>query len=186
MPLSLVPQSAPPAASTHTSDPAAVTTRAAAPSDLAAVADLHARIFGPGRFVRSAHRVREGTDPISRFCRVACLGGRVIAAIRMTEIAIGGAGGAVMLGPLAVDPAFANRGHGRRLIAEAMAAAKAAGLTLVILVGDEPYYGRLGFVRVPPGQITFPGPVDPGRILAHELLPGALATSTGLITASGP
>jgi predicted N-acetyltransferase YhbS len=160
-----------------------VTTRPAMPVDVSAISNLHARVFGPGRFVRSAYRVREGTENVSRFCGVACDGERVIAAIRMTEILIGGMSGAVMLGPLAVDPEFANQGHGRRLIAEAMAAAKAAGLTLVILVGNESYYCRLGFVRVPAGQITFPGPVDAARILAHELATGALAATRGLISA---
>ncbi len=159
-----------------------IVTRAALLSDLSAVSDLHARVFGPGRFVRTAYRVREGTHTVSRFCRIACQGHRMIAAIRMTEILIAGREGAVMLGPVAVDPAFANQGHGRRLIAEAMAAAKAEGLGLVLLVGNESYYGRLGFVRVTPGQIKFPGPVDPARILAHELIQGALASAQGMIS----
>jgi predicted N-acetyltransferase YhbS len=62
-----------------------------------------------------------------------------------------------------------------------MEAAKAAGVKLVLLVGDEPYYGRFGFHPVPPGQITMPGPVDPARLLAAELVPGALAAHIGLV-----
>jgi len=50
-------------------------------------------------------------------------------------------------------------------------------------VGDMPYYGRFGFVPIPPGQITLPGPVDPKRLLALELQPGALAGASGLVTA---
>jgi predicted N-acetyltransferase YhbS len=88
------------------------------------------------------------------------------------------------LGPLAVDPDFAGKGFGRQLIAEALAAAKADGVRLVVLVGDEPYYGRFGFRPVPPGQITLPGPVDPHRLLASELEPGALASYRGMVVAA--
>ena len=66
-----------------------------------------------------------------------------------------------------------------------MEAARAAGIALVLLVGDEPYYARLGFKRVPPGQITLPGPVNPDRLLAAELAPGALAGYSGRVAADG-
>jgi len=49
------------------------------------------------------------------------------------------------------------------------------------------YYGRLGYVPVEPrGRIVFPGPVDPARILAHELVPGTLAGLKGLVVAEPP
>ena len=87
-----------------------------------------------------------------------------------------------MLGPIAVDPDFINRGHGRRLVREGLEAAKAQGIALVVLVGDEAYYGRLGFIPVrPPGRITMPGPVDLARILAAGLVPDALARYSGVI-----
>ncbi|MDX2156991.1 MAG: N-acetyltransferase [Hyphomicrobiaceae bacterium] len=164
-------------------EPSEITTRAAMAADVPAISRLSARVFGPGRFVRTAYRVREGTPSVSPFCRIAETGGRIIAAIRMTAITIGGKHGALLLGPLAVDPDFANLGHGRRLIAESMEAARAAGIRLVLLVGDLPYYGRLGFVAVPNGQISLPGPVDTARLLACELVPGALADFAGLAAA---
>lgn len=163
-----------------------VLNRSVAPADLPIIEKLHARVFGPGRFTRTAYRVREGTPPISRYCRAAFLDNRMIAAVRFTEITIGGAGGALLLGPLAVDPDFAGKGFGRALIAEALAAAKAAGIRLVVLVGDEPYYGRFGFHPVPPGQITLPGPVDARRLLAAELEPGALSSYRGAVAAPRP
>jgi predicted N-acetyltransferase YhbS len=86
-----------------------------------------------------------------------------------------------MLGPLAVAPSHANQGHARRLIVECLAAASAASERLVLLVGDLPYYGRLGFVPVPPGRIRMPGPVDPARLLAKELAPGTLAEVEGVV-----
>jgi predicted N-acetyltransferase YhbS len=158
-----------------------VLNRPVTPEDLPAISALHARAFGPGRFTRTAYRVREGTPDISRFCRAAVLGDRIIAAVRFTPITIGGKNGALLLGPLVVEPDFAGQGFGRRIIAEAMAAAKADGVHLVVLVGDEPYYGRFGFHPIPPGQITMPGPVDPRRLLAAELQSGALAGARGVI-----
>jgi predicted N-acetyltransferase YhbS len=156
-----------------------ITTRPATQADMAEILRLNARVFGPGRFVRTAYRIREGTPDVSPFCRIALLGARIIASIRMTEIAVGGRGGALLLGPLAVDPEFANQGYGRRLIAESIEAARAAGRDIVVLVGDMPYYGRFGFVPVPLGSIILPGPVNPARLLALELQPGAIGRYRG-------
>ena len=160
-----------------------VLNRPVTPDDLPAITELHARVFGPGRFTRTAYRVREGAPPISRYCRAALLGQRIIAAVRFTDIAVGVTEGALLLGPLAVDPEFAGKGFGRALVGEALEAAKGDGVRLVVLVGDEPYYGRFGFRPVPPEQITLPGPVDPSRLLAAELAPGALSAYRGLVTA---
>jgi predicted N-acetyltransferase YhbS len=142
---------------------------------------LQSRAFGPGRFARTAYRVREGGPGLSPFCRVALLDDRLVAALRMTPIAIGGQAEALLLGPLAVDPEEAGRGYGRRLVAESLEAARAGGIRLVVLVGDMAYYGRFGFEPVPPGQIRLPGPADPARLLAAEVQPGALATFRGLV-----
>jgi predicted N-acetyltransferase YhbS len=159
--------------------------RPAQPEDSGAISALHARAMGPGRFARTAYRVREGAEAdFSPFCRVALLAGRLVAAVRFTPIGVGGKEGALLLGPLAVDPSVANRGYGRGLVAQALENARAAGIALVVLVGDEPYYSRLGFRRVPPGQIVMPGPVDPDRLLAVELVPDALASFSGAVEAS--
>lgn len=152
-------------------------------ADLPAVSQLQAAVFGPGRFARTAYRIREGTPCVSPFCRGAFIGTRLIASLRMTPVAIGPSGPHLLLGPLAVAPDFVGQGYGRRLIAEALADGKAHGIGIVTLVGDLPYYGRFGFTPVHPGTIQFPGPVNPGRILACELTPGTLATAAGPITA---
>ena len=103
--------------------------------------------------------------------------------MRFTAVRIGGKGGALLLGPLAVEPDFANQGYGRALVGKALGDARAAGIAIVVLVGDEPYYARLGFKRVLPGQIVLPGPASPERILAVELAEGALAGYAGLVVA---
>ena len=158
-----------------------VTTRVAILDDLPAMVALQARAFSPGRFARTAYRVREGGPSLSPFCRVALIGNRLVAALRMTQITVGGEAGALLLGPLAVDPDEAGRGYGRRLVAESMEAATTSGVKLIVLVGDVPYYGRFGFRPVSPGQMRMPGPVDPARLLAAELQPGALPAFRGLV-----
>lgn len=163
-----------------------IVNRPVAPDDVPLISALHDRVFGPGRFARTAYRVRErmgSAADVSRFCRLAIAGEQLIAALRMSEIAIGGKPGAVLLGPLVVAPEYAGQGYGRALVKEAMDAVRAAGLKIVVLVGDEPYYGRFGFAPVTPGAITFPGPVNPARILAAELEEGALADYAGVISA---
>lgn len=135
-----------------------------APGDADTIERLHERAFGPGRFVRSSERIREEASADPRLCFVARVATLVVGSVRLTPILIGSAEG-LMLGPLAVEPAFRSRGIGRALIERAISDAQACGYRLVLLVGDEPYYGRMGFKRIPHGRVTLPAPVDPARVL---------------------
>lgn len=164
--------------------PDAVIARKLTLTDRPLVAKLHAHVFGPGRFARSAYRVREAAPPLSPYCSGAFAGDQLIASVQLTPILIGEHGPHLLLGPLAVDPAFAGQGYGKALVAQAIDAARADALGCIILIGDMPYYGRFGFKPVRPGSITLPGPVNPARILAVELTPGALANAVGAITAA--
>ncbi|MHA6641651.1 GNAT family N-acetyltransferase [Mesorhizobium sp. A623] len=139
---------------------------------------INEEAFGPGRFARAAYKIREGGPHDRALSFVAMQGETVIASVRMTPIAAG-EGRSVMLGPLAVRPAFKNLGIGRRLVAMALEAATTAGVPSVLLVGDEPYYGPLGFTKVPHGQILMPRPVDLNRVLAHEIMPGTVRKLSG-------
>jgi predicted N-acetyltransferase YhbS len=148
------------------------------PEDAAAIEALNELAFGPGRFARAAYRLREGVphDPALSF--VALAGATMVGSVRLTRIRIGGRP-ALLLGPLAVVPEWKGRGAGKGLVRTALAAARAAGHQVVLLVGDEPYYGPLGFTRLPPYTITLPGPADPLRVLVAELQPGALEGLSG-------
>lgn len=148
------------------------------PADRDAVERLHARAFGPGRFARTAFRIREQAEGAEMPAHVARVGSLLVGAVQLTPIRIG-EDRAFMLGPLTVDPAFEGKGIGRALLGRAADTARAAHARLIVLVGDEAYYTRSGYRRVPPGQITLPGPVDPGRLLALEIEPGALAAARG-------
>jgi len=153
------------------------------PSDLAAIDRLHERAFGPGRFARTAYRLREGVPPIASLCFIAQVGTMLVGSVRLYTIKEGSSK-ELIIGPLAVEPAISDRGIGSRLMEMALDQAKADGHQLVFLVGDLPYYARFGFKMVPQGRVTMPGPVDPQRFLALELQAGALEAVSGLLVAS--
>jgi len=148
--------------------------------DAEAIERLHERTFGPGRYARSAYRIREGRGHDLALSFTARIGTLLVGSVRLTPICIGETP-ALLLGPLTVEPPFRSHGIGRRLIARALDDARAGGHKLVVLVGDEPFYGKAGFKRIPKGQVKMPGPVDPARLLVAELQPGAFDAVSGLI-----
>jgi predicted N-acetyltransferase YhbS len=150
------------------------------PTDAEAVERLHERTFGPGRYARTAYRIREARGHLLSLSFTARIGTLLVGSVRLTPVRIGGAK-ALLLGPLTVEPPFRSRGIGRALIARALADAKAQGHRLVLLVGDAPFYARAGFKPIPKGQVTMPGPVDPARLLVHELVPGAFDGVVGAV-----
>lgn len=148
------------------------------PEDAPAVDALVAKAFGPGRFAKSAYRLREGVDPDPRFSFVAVEDGTLRGSVRFWPIVVG-ADPVLLLGPLAVQSDQRGRGIGIALMLHGIEAAKATDYACMILVGDEPYYSRVGFAKIPPGKIRFPGPVDRARILGLALKPGSLESLAG-------
>lgn len=179
------------ASSVHPAEPAAPpqpglpTVRFATPADDQFVEELQALAFGPGRFARTAFRVRERFPIDKSLSLIAEIDGRPVASVWMTPISVGGHDG-YLLGPLATDPAYRGRGAGKLLVKEVtkMALARGEG-SFVMLVGDAPYYGPLGFAPTTPGAIQFPGPVDPKRVLLHSADPTLALRLSGPIAAFG-
>ena len=149
-------------------------------NDAQAIERLHERTFGPGRYVLSAYRIREQIGHVLDLSFIARIGTLMVGSVRLLPICIGDTS-ALLLGPLTVEPPFRDRGVGRALIERALKDAKAKGHRLVVLVGDESYYSRVGFKRIPKGQATMPGPVDPARLLVCELADGAFDGASGAI-----
>ena len=85
------------------------------------------------------------------------------------------------LSMLVVHPDAQSGGVGRALLDRALKESKARGHRLVVLVGDEPFYGRVGFKIIPKGRATMPGPVDHSRLLVAELVDGAFTDVSGAI-----
>ena len=148
--------------------------------DAQAIDRLHERTFGPGRFVLSAYRLREHVDHLLDLSFTARIGTLLVGSVRQLPISIGDTP-ALLLGPLTVEPPFRNRGVGRALLDRALTEAKAKGHRLVLLVGDEAYYGRVGFKAVPKRRAAMPGPVDYNRLLVAELEAGAFDGVSGAI-----
>ena len=149
-------------------------------NDAQAIERLHQRTFGPGRFVLSAYRLREHVDHLPELSFTARIGTLLVGSVRQLPICVGDTP-ALLLGPLTVEPPFRKRGVGRALLERALKEAKAKGHRLVFLVGDEAYYGRLGFKIVPKGRAAMPGPVDYNRLLVAELADAAFDGVTGAI-----
>ncbi|MBI2718847.1 MAG: N-acetyltransferase [Rhizobiales bacterium] len=153
------------------------------PSDQPRIEHLLDKAFGLDRRTKSSYRLREGNHTVpglSLVVRDEDVG--IAGSVSFWPLAIGEAGTpALLLGPLAVHPARQRLGIGLELMREGLARARAMGHRLVILVGDEPYYGKLGFRRLPHNLCTMPGPTNPERLLYLELEPGALAGVHGLV-----
>ncbi|HXZ46873.1 MAG TPA: N-acetyltransferase [Pseudolabrys sp.] len=149
-------------------------------ADAVAVERLHERTFGPGRFARTAFRIREGRAHALDLSFTARIGTLLVGSVRLTQICIGNTP-ALLLGPLTVEPPFRSHGVGTALVKRALKEAEAKGHRLVVLVGDEPVYAKSGFKKIPKGQVKMPGPVDPARLLVAELVAGAFESVSGMI-----
>ena len=159
--------------------PPAPTLTAERPLDAAAVDALILRAFGPGRFAKAAERLREGRPHDFALSVVAWEDGELVGCVRQSAVSVGDAP-AVFLGPIAVELSHRKHGLGAALVKAACGAAAAAGHDLIVLVGDVPFFGPLGFVAAP--KVAMPGPVDQRRVMmkalksgAHQDLAGAVA-----------
>ncbi len=150
-------------------------------ADADEIGNLHEEAFGPGRFAKTAYRVREGAVPVPCLSLVAMDGKRLVGSIQFTDIRIGGKEGALLLGPLAVFSDYSGHRCGLRLMKRGLDGARKQGYELVLLVGDLGYYKKVGFSPIPAKQILMPGPVDYTRMLAFELQEEALTRFSGMI-----
>ncbi|PHY18879.1 GNAT family N-acetyltransferase [Caulobacter sp. BP25] len=160
------------------------------PAMEAAVTALIDRVFGPGRFAKSSERLREGNALLAECSFVALRDGQPVGCCRLWPVTIGGEPVA-FLGPLAVDPDERSAGLGQALVASACEAARAAGWRAVLLVGDGPYFGRIGFTNAHTAGVVMPGPVDQRRVLllplrqgGDEGLSGPVAIAPGICATS--
>jgi len=138
------------------------------PSDAPTIERLYDAAFGPGRFARTAERLREGNAPIADLCFIAEEDGALAGSVRFWPVMAGKTPG-LMLGPLAVQPHRRRNGMGIALVQAGLARAAQAGVPFVCLVGDEPYYSRAGFGVAAVGRFQMPGPVDAHRLLVKDL-----------------
>ena len=146
------------------------------PSDRATVEALVLAAFGPGRFAKTAERLRERARLVAGF--VAREDDQLIGSVRLWAITIGETP-ALLLGPIAVDTASRRGGVGADLVVACVDEARRAGVAGLLLVGDVPYFERFGFEAAPDARL--PGPTDPRRVM---WLPITTAGVSGPVRAS--
>ncbi|UCI10133.1 GNAT family N-acetyltransferase [Mesorhizobium sp. B1-1-8] len=156
-------------------------------ADVAAREALLDRAMGPKRRKKSSEKLRRGRRPSEGLAFVARdASGSVLGTVRLWDVTLGENGpAALLLGPLAVDPALKSGGIGSALMQHAIAEAARLGHGAILLVGDAPYYGRFGFSAERTGALAMPGPYERHRLLALELKAAALDGAKGTIKAAG-
>lgn len=182
-------------------------------ADVAAREALLDRAMGPGRKRKSSEKLRRGRKPSQGLAFIARdASGAVIGTVRLWDVVFASAPSsgrhagqlllrsrgeiatqskpnafkpALLLGPLAVDPAYAGTGVGSTLMRHAIDEAARLGHKAILLVGDAAYYSRFGFSAAKTGSLSMPGPYEQHRFLAVELEPGALDGANGVLKASG-
>jgi predicted N-acetyltransferase YhbS len=154
-------------------------------TDIAARERLLDTAMGPARHAKASERVREDRFAADGLSFSAIERGRLVGTVRLWNVAAGPNRPALLLGPLAVAQDARGRGIGAQLMARALREARRLGHRAVILVGDEPYYGRFGFSTAKTGHLRLAGPYEQHRLLGLELVAGSLDGASGLIRATG-
>jgi predicted N-acetyltransferase YhbS len=167
-----------------TSKAAPFAIRAERAVDVAAREALLDACFGENRHDRTCQRLRDGRAPAAGLALSAVHEGTLVGTVRLWPVSAGGRP-ALVLGPLAVDPACRELGIGAALMNQALAAARARGHEAVILLGDAPYYVRFGFSAEKTGALILPGPFERDRLLAIEFQAGSLDGAEGMIVPTG-
>lgn len=155
------------------------------PADFAAREALLDAAFGADRFLKTSEKLREGRLPAAGLALAAMDGAQLVGTLRFWHVATANGRPALMLGPLAVADSHRDQGIGGKLMRRGLTIAGARGHGAVLLVGDEPYYRRFGFVRALAENLDLPGWYQPERFLGLELTPGALAGARGMVVATG-
>ena len=155
------------------------------PNDIAAREALLQDCFGEERFAKTCERLREDRLPADGLSLVVERDGEIVATVRLWTITAGPGRPALLLGPIAVDPALHGLGIGAKLMRHALSRAAERGHGAVLLVGDAAYYERFGFSASAVQDLWLPGPVERERFLGLELVAGALKGVRGLVQATG-
>ena len=151
------------------------------PQDAPLIDALIDRAFGPGRHAKAADRLREGNALIAALSFTAWEGATLVGSVRLWPVTIGGER-VVFLGPIAVEAELRKHRIGQTLVERACEASAKAGWRAVLLVGDAPYFGRVGFDAAPAKAVLMPGPVDQRRVLLKALREGGTDGLAGLVS----
>jgi putative acetyltransferase len=152
--------------------------------DRDAVYEVNLRAFGRETEPRLVESLRSSPSLILELSQVALEDGGVVGHVLFSALTIQAAQGdvqALALAPLAVLPAYQNRGIGSRLVEEGLAECRRLGHGIVIVIGHPAYYPRFGFVPARPLGLEVPFPVPDEAFMVLELTPGALRGVAGMV-----
>jgi len=158
----------------------AVQIRESASRDRQAVVDVVRRAFGRDDEADLVTRLMDDGAAVASL--VAEAGGAIVGHALLSNLGAeidGRPVRALALGPISVRPTHQRRGIASRLVEAAIHAGKARDAETIIVLGDPGFYDRFGFST---GRAAvFSSPYDHERLLAIELIPGALSGSSGTI-----
>jgi len=150
--------------------------RSERPSDVPAIADLNRRAFGGPAEAELVDRLRAAGLVVASLVAVADdPGNPIVGHILFSRLPIEIAQtrlDAVALAPMAVAPERQRQGIGSALVVEGLRVCRAAGETIVVVLGHEAFYPRFGFSASLARRLSSPYGGD--AFMALELQPGAL------------
>ena len=143
--------------------------------------------FGPARRNRTAYRLRDNVQPLPALSFVARDGDTLVGSLQCWPLQVRSVAGAVLplvlLGPVVTAADWQGQGIASRMMNAAIAAADAQGAPPLLLIGDEPFYGRFGFSATATAGWQLPGPVDRARLLLRG--DAAALPAIGWVEAAG-
>ena len=150
------------------------------PEDYADVRRVLEAAFPTPAEAQLVERVRAAAT--DRVAWVAERAGSVIGQVLLTPVTIGSGDRAARgmgLGPVSVDPAHQRRGVGGALIEAGLAACRARGDRLVVVLGHPSYYPRFGFEPAWPHGLYYGTPGENPAFMVRGLVDGALEGLAG-------
>lgn len=159
------------------------------PADYSIVFDLieqafHEEILSDKKEQFLVERLRKSNAFIPELSLVAEVNQEIVGYILLTKITIESKlykHIALALAPVAVLPAFQNKGIGGMLIKEAHRIAKKLGYQSIILLGHENYYPKFGYRPLHQFNISLPFDAPKENCMAIELVPDALKRKEGSV-----
>lgn len=152
--------------------------------DREAVYRVNHAAFGRESEARLVDALRESPAFIPALSLVAVEGSEVIGHILFTRLKVtdqGTSRPALALAPMAVLPAFQNRGVGSALVRQGLDEARRLGHSAVVVVGHPQFYPRFGFQPAHALGLRPPFDVPADAFLALGLQVGALNDIKGLV-----
>jgi putative acetyltransferase len=156
---------------------AAIVIRGEKPRDFAAIREIHELSFGRENEAVLVEKIRGSRDFNPSLSLVAELEGRPVGHVLFSRVWIRPPDpklpeeNALALAPLSVHPDFRNKGIGSELVTQGLKICRQHGYRLVIVVGEQSYYSRFGFVPARPKGLEVPFPVPERAFLVAEIVP---------------